>query len=106
VAANFVSDTRGAKLIDWSAAGLGDPAHDIALALSPAMTSLYEGGDHAAHASGVLLGYGRTDTYLALARWLHWRIAAYCLWRAAQGAPGYHAAALAEIAFLEDLASN
>jgi thiamine kinase len=105
VPANFVSDRRGAKLIDWSAAALGDPAHDLALALSPAMFALYGRGDHTAHASALLNAYGRSDSYSVLAPWLHWRIAAYCLWRAAQGVPGYHDAAQLEADFLAALVS-
>lgn len=104
VASNIVLSPRGPVFIDWQCPGLGDPVHDIAVMLSPAMRLLYQGnagtvGDadrfHAAYGDPAV-----RDRHAALAPLMHWRMAAYCLWRAEAGAPGYSAAAEAELSAL------
>ncbi|GHC51908.1 phosphotransferase [Neogemmobacter tilapiae] len=92
-------------LIDWQCPALGDPAHDLAIFLSPAMQMLYAGkplsrDDH----DLFLMTYPNRETvarYQTHAPQLHRRIADHCLWRAARSAPGYAEAARAEMALLE-----
>lgn len=85
VPANVIATPDGPVLIDWQCPGIGDPVEDLALALSPAMHHLYGSGPMDAAAQKSLLnGYGDasvTRRYRVLAPELHWRMAAYCLWR-------------------------
>lgn len=76
-------------LIDWQCPQIGDPAEDLALFLSPAMQLLYRGTPLSiSERDAFLAAYpdprvvGRV---LALMPWFHWRMAAYCLWRAERG---------------------
>lgn len=105
VAGNLlVSDTR-AVLIDWQCPAIGDPSEDLAMFLSPAMQQVYRGAPlTAAEESQFLATYENRETvvrYLALKPWFHWRMAAYCLWRAQNGAPDYAPAFELESAALE-----
>ncbi|MFW8633980.1 phosphotransferase [Cribrihabitans pelagius] len=89
VPGNLLAHDGTLTLIDWQCPQLGDPAEDLALFLSPAMQLLYRGS---------ALTRGEEDTFLAaypdprivarvlaLKPWFHWRMAAYCLWRAERG---------------------
>jgi thiamine kinase len=104
VPGNILVQRDQALLIDWQCPALGDPAHDLALFLSPAMQRLYAGkslsrADH----DLFLMTYPNRETvarYQTQARPLHRRIADHCLWRAARSDPGYAEAARAELALL------
>jgi len=101
VPGNMIAGGGTLTLIDWQCPAAGDPVTDLAIYLSPAMQMLYGVGpltDTAARA--FLRGYGDPATearYRRAAPLLHWRIAAHCLLRAAEGAPGYAEAAEAEL---------
>lgn len=101
VAGNAVISGRHAVLIDWQCPALGDPAEDLAQTLSPGMQRLH--GKGAVDRDTVLSTYPDPDVvdrYLALAPAFGFRMAAYCLWRAAHGAPDYIEGARAECAAL------
>ena len=93
VPGNLILSGGRLTLIDWQCPALGDPVHDLALFLSPAMQQIYRGAPlsvaetarfHTAYADPAT-----TDRYRALAPWFHWRMAAYCLWRAKTGPADY-----------------
>jgi thiamine kinase len=102
---NVLVSPEGLRLIDWQCPSIGDPCEDIAVFLSPAMQSLYGG---IALSSGeqydFLEAYENpkvSERYTQLAPWFHWRMAAYCLWKAKRGAADYADAMLLELAALE-----
>ncbi len=104
VAANIVIGPDGPVFIDWQCPAIGDPCADIAILLSPAMRMLYRScAPRAGDTERFFASYGDAQTaarYHALAPLFHWRMAAYCLWRAGTGAPAYSAAAEAELSAL------
>ncbi|MGR3572840.1 phosphotransferase family protein [Brevirhabdus sp.] len=113
VPANAIATDGRVVLIDWQCPALGDPAEDLALALSPAMQQLYgagpkEGGIGAGSiAETFLRSYPARDVvarYHRLAAFFHWRTAAYCLWKAARGDAQYLAAHRQEMRALKALA--
>lgn len=93
VAGNLLVSGSQAILIDWQCPAIGDPAEDLAMFLSPAMQQVYRGAPLTAAEEQQFLGaYENTGTvarYQLLKPWFHWRMAAYCLWRARNGAPDY-----------------
>ena len=104
VPANIVSTGSGAILIDWQCPGLGDPLEDIAHFLSPAMQALY-GGDPAQseRSAAFLAAYPEAETaerYRRNGAAFHYRVAAYCAWKAAHGDADYARALPLEIALL------
>ena len=107
-AANVILRPGGAsaRMIDWQCPALGDPAEDLATFLSPAMQHLFGAGPMGAQARAAFLrayaDRAAIARYGALRRLHAWRMAAYCLWRAERGAPGYGAAARLEMAALAD----
>ena len=106
VAANLLDTGAEPVLIDWQCPARGDPCHDLSVYLSPAMRLLYGAPDPDEQDSGeaCLAAYGDVGVsarYRALAPFLHYRMAAYCLWRAARGAQDSGEAATREIAALE-----
>lgn len=105
VPGNIIDGPQGIVLIDWQCPAKGDPCEELATFLSPAMQSLYGAGPISpALETAFLRGYGNTETearYRVLAPYFHLRLAAYCLWQAAQGEDDYLAAARLEIAALE-----
>jgi aminoglycoside phosphotransferase (APT) family kinase protein len=88
-------------LVDWQCPALGDPVMDLALFLSPAM-------QHVGRAQ--VLSDQERDSFLAtyddpavinrlhaLQPFLHWRMAAYCLWKTTRPMPDpAYASALAQ----------
>ncbi|WP_424831691.1 phosphotransferase [Ruegeria sp.] len=88
----LVSDT-GLTLIDWQCPVFGDPCEDLAMFLSPAMQQLYRAAPLSSDEEAKFLSaYGNptiTARYRALRPWYAWRMAAYCLWRAENGATDY-----------------
>ncbi|MCU0906953.1 MAG: aminoglycoside phosphotransferase family protein [Rhodobacteraceae bacterium] len=93
-------------LIDWQCPAIGDPLHDLAIALSPGMRALYDCGPlTGAERLAFWHAYGNDETrqrHRALAALLSARIAAHFLAQAARGRAGYAAAADAELAALEE----
>ncbi len=111
---NIVRSRNGLVLIDWQCPGLGDAVEDIACFLSPAMMILYGFRPHTARASAQFLSaYGDAavvERYRQQGASWHYRIGAYCVWRAdrlARRLPDiatrYLAALSAEIDFLKSL---
>jgi hypothetical protein len=83
---NLVRTRAGVVLIDWQCPGLGDPVEDIACFLSPAMMILYSARPHSARARAAFLDAYDDASVIERyhrdgASW-HYRIAAYCAWRA------------------------
>jgi aminoglycoside phosphotransferase (APT) family kinase protein len=106
VPGNVVWSAReGVTLIDWQCPAIGDPVHDIALALSPGMRRLYGCQpmipDEQRRFWQAYADPSAQARYAALLPLLSARIAAHCLAQAARGRPGYAEAARAEIAALE-----
>ena len=101
VPANVILGPAGPVLIDWQCPARGDPAEDLASALSPAMQALYgkESLDQAAIAQfldaypdpAVVARYRRHRPFFL------WRTAAYCLWKAARGDGDYRDAFALEL---------
>ncbi|SEQ71237.1 aminoglycoside phosphotransferase family protein [Thalassovita taeanensis] len=93
VPGNLIQNQTGLILIDWQCPALGDPVEDLAIFLSPAMQKIYRG--HVltrAEIADFLSAYDDPEISArlrALAPWHHWRMAAYCAWKAQQGAAGY-----------------
>lgn len=99
----LIQDAR-AVLIDWQCPAIGDPAHDLALFLSPGMQHVYRGTSlTAAERAATLTAYDcaiTSERLRALQPAFHWLMAAYCSWKAVQGAPAYAEAARMETAAL------
>lgn len=106
VASNVIQSEDGLRLIDWQCPMRGEPAADIAIFLSPAMQALYGGTPPTAlFQAAFFAAYGCPEAevrYRALAPWYHWRMAAYCLWKAERGAVDYRDALGLELAALEN----
>ncbi|WP_253276889.1 phosphotransferase family protein [Ruegeria sp. 6PALISEP08] len=104
VAGNILVAGKNLTLIDWQCPAHGDPTEDLALFLSPAMQSLYRGTPLTkAEEEQFLNAYGDPEIaarYRHLQPWYAWRMAAYCLWRAENGAPDYAEGLRLEIAAL------
>lgn len=83
---NIIRSRRGLVLIDWQCPGLGDAVEDVACFLSPAMMILYGLAPHSDAAGREFMAAypDRTvvDRYEELGAAWHYRIAAYCLFRA------------------------
>lgn len=93
VPANIVATPGGLRLIDWQCPALGDPVNDLALVLSPAMQHLYGGKPLTDHETDRFLhAYSHQERTVRLRTLLpafHWRMAAYCLWKADRGDADY-----------------
>lgn len=83
---NLVRTPNGLVLIDWQCPGVGDAVQDLACFLSPAMMILYTTPPHTAAARAAFLDAyadrGMVTRYQRDGRAWHYRIAAYCVWRA------------------------
>lgn len=107
VPGNVLHGPRGVRLIDWHSAHRGDPCHDLALALSPAMQVIHglppcTGAQRAT----VLAAYGcaaTTARLSATAALQHAVMIGHCLWRIDRGDAAYAAALETEIAALRAL---
>jgi aminoglycoside phosphotransferase (APT) family kinase protein len=109
---NLIRSGHGLVIIDWQCPGVGDPVEDLACFLSPAMMVLYAAPPHGARAvQSFLAAYPDADVVDRYRRdgaaW-HYRIAAYCLWRAHRladvlpdVAARYREALTAELALLD-----
>lgn len=97
VPGNILETPRGLRLIDWQCPASGDTSADIAVFLSPAMQTVYghralEKTERDAFLESYETAAQESDTvtrYRALAPLYHWRMAAYCAWKAAQGDDAY-----------------
>jgi len=104
VPGNLILGVEGLRLIDWQCPAIGDPIVDIMMFLSPAMHEIYGSGklsltDHESFLMS--LTPKLRGRYNILGPLYHWRLAAYCFWKAEQGALEYESAALAEIDLLK-----
>lgn len=101
---------NAALLIDWQCPCLGDPVLDLSIFLSPAMQVMALGRPlGVTQREAFLRCYADSDVVARLARLqavLHWRMAAYCLWRMTRTRPDstYAAGYRAEMAALRLIA--
>ena len=104
VPANILAGPGGLIAIDWQCAHLGDPARDLAVALSPAMHLAYGstppdtvavGAFRARYPDAAVL-----DRLDRLAVAFHLQMIGHCLWRLDRGDLPYRAALEAEAAAL------
>ena len=100
VPGNLILGNEGLRLIDWQCPAIGDPILDIMMFLSPGMHEIYGSGklsmkDHEAFLMN--LSPKLRNRYNIIGPLYHWRLAAYCFWKAEQGFMEYENAALAEI---------
>jgi len=100
VPGNLIYGDEGLRLIDWQCPAIGDPIVDIMMFLSPGMHTIYGSGklsmkDHESFLMN--LTPKLRSRYNILGPLYHWRLAAYCFWKAEQGFVEYENAALAEI---------
>lgn len=104
VPGNLIVNGDVLTFIDWQCPAIGDPVHDLALFLSPAMQQVYRGAPLTAEEESEFLNaYGCPETVERLHRirpHYHSLMAAYSLWKAERGATAYAAAARLEIARL------
>ena len=104
VPGNLILSDKGLRLIDWQCPAIGDPIVDIMMFLSPGMHEIYGPGklsmkDHENFLMN--LTPKLRSRYNILGPLYHWRLAAYCFWKAEQGFIEYEKAALAEIDLLK-----
>lgn len=108
VPSNLVARPEGGvTFIDWQCPALGDPIHDIALALSPSMR-LASGVTPLTRAetASALDAYGDEEAARRYRRWrpaLAWRLACHAAWRLSRGDTAYRAGLDAELALAERL---
>jgi thiamine kinase-like enzyme len=104
VPGNLILGDKGLRLIDWQCPAIGDPVVDIMMFLSPGMHEIYGSGklsmkDHETFLMS--LTPKLRSRYNIIGPLYHWRLAAYCFWKAEQGFIEYEKAALAEIDLLK-----
>ena len=104
VPGNLILGDGGLRLIDWQCPAIGDPIVDIMMFLSPGMHEIYGPGklsmkDHEAFLMS--LTSNLRNRYNIIGPLYHWRLAAYCFWKAEQGFIEYENAAFAEIDLLK-----
>jgi len=107
VPGNLLEHDGTLTLIDWQCPQLGDPAEDLALFLSPAMQLLYRGSPLSQQEEAIFIA-AYPDRHVvtrlqALKPWFHWRMAAYCLWKAEQGGSNDRDAMELELAALQSI---
>jgi len=104
VPGNLIIGDEGLRLIDWQCPAIGDPIVDIMMFLSPGMHEIYSSGKLSMKDHEVFLMSLSSDLrnrYNIIGPLYHWRLAAYCFWKAEQGFVEYEKAALAEINLLK-----
>jgi len=104
VPGNLIIGDEGLRLIDWQCPAIGDPIIDIMMFLSPGMHEIYGSGKLSmkAHEAFLMnLTLKLRNRYNIIGPLYHWRLAAYCFWKAEQGFIEYENAALAEIDLLK-----
>jgi len=107
VPGNLLEHDGTLTLIDWQCPQLGDPAEDLALFLSPGMQLLYRGSPLSQEEEAIFIAAYPDRRVVArlqaLKPWFHWRMAAYCLWKAEQGSSYDRAAMKLELAALQSI---
>jgi thiamine kinase len=104
VPGNLILGDEGLRLIDWQCPAIGDPIVDIMMFLSPGMHEIYGSGKFSMKDHEVFLMNLTSDLrnrYNKIGPLYHWRLAAYCFWKAEQGFIEYEGAALTEIDLLK-----
>jgi thiamine kinase len=106
VPGNLILGEKGLRLIDWQCPAIGDPIVDIMMFLSPGMHEIYGSGklsmrDHQTFLMNITPKL--RSRYNIIGPLYHWRLAAYCFWKAEQGFTEYENAALAEIDLLKEI---
>jgi thiamine kinase len=104
VPGNLIVGGEGLRLIDWQCPAIGDPIVDVVMFLSPGMHEIYGSRKLSMKDYEVFLMSLTSDLrnrYNKLGPLYHWRLAAYCFWKAEQGFIEYENAALAEIDLLK-----
>ena len=104
VPGNLILGKEGLRLIDWQCPAVGDPIVDIMMFLSPVMHEIYGAGKLSVKDFETFLMNltpKLRSRYNILGPLYHWRLAAYCFWKAEQGFIDYENAALAEIDLLK-----
>ena len=104
VPGNLILGEKGLRLIDWQCPAIGDPIVDIVMFLSPGMHKIYGSGKFSIkdHEDFLMnLTPKLRSRYNIIGPLYHWRLAAYCFWKAEQGFIEYEKAALAEIDLLK-----
>ena len=104
VPGNLIFGDGGLRLIDWQCPAIGDPIVDITMFLSPAMHEIYGSGKLSLmdrESFLMNLTPHLRSRYNIIGTLYHWRMAAYCLWKAEQGFIEYENAAIAEIDLLK-----
>jgi len=104
VPGNLIIGDEGLRLIDWQCPAIGDPIVDIVMFLSPGMHKIYGSGKFSIkdHEDFLMnLTPKLRSRYNIIGPLYHWRLAAYCFWKAEQGFIEYEKAALAEIDLLK-----
>ena len=104
VPGNLILGDKGLRLIDWQCPAIGDPIVDIVMFLSPGMHEIYRSGKLSMKDHEIFLMSLTSDLrnrYNILGPLYHWRLAAYCFWKAEQGFIEYENAAFAEIDLLK-----
>jgi thiamine kinase len=104
VPGNLILGDDGLRLIDWQCPAIGDPIVDIMMFLSPGMHEIYGSGKLSVKDYEIFLMSLTTDLrdrYKSIGFLYHWRLAAYCFWKAEQGFIEYENAALEEINLLK-----
>jgi len=104
VPGNLILGDEGLRLIDWQCPAIGDPIVDIMMFLSPGMHEIYGSGklsmkDHQTFLMSLTTKL--RSRYNKIGPLYHWRLAAYCFWKAEQGFIEYEKAALTEIDLLK-----
>jgi thiamine kinase len=100
VPGNLILGNKGLRLIDWQCPAIGDPILDVVMFLSPGMHEIYGSGKLSMNDHETFLMHLTSklrSRYNILGPLYHWRLAAYCLWKAEQGFIEYENAALEEI---------
>ena len=103
VPGNLILGNEGLRLIDWQCPAIGDPIIDIMMFLSPGMHEIYGSGKLSMEEHETFLMNLTSQLrirYNTIGPLYHWRLAAYCFWKAEQGFVEYENAALAEINLL------
>jgi thiamine kinase-like enzyme len=104
VPGNLILGDEGLRLIDWQCPAIGDPIIDIMMFLSPGMHKIYGSQKLSMKDHEIFLMSLTPDLrnrYNIIGPLYHWRLAAYCFWKAEQGFIEYETAALAEIDLLK-----
>jgi thiamine kinase-like enzyme len=104
VSGNLILGDQGLRLIDWQCPAIGDPIVDIMMFLSPGMHEIYGSRKLSMNEYEAFLMSLNSDLrkrYNIIGPLYHWRLAAYCFWKAEQGFMEYENAALAEINLLK-----